>query len=202
MNSKNIILSLLVGFSFHTQAQQNVKTAEPPATPKAASVTPTTSSDYQTSTLAKGFRVEFLKSFLDGKVEDKYRSHSGKVYQNFSLGFGYANISDHAPGFLGRAIFTQHTSYSDSFRLDGNATYGVNDSIYFLGGLNLNKFLKGDAEKMDMGLGFQFGAGWQANPNFGVGLSYVFISNSMSSTAGSRVDFSAQGLELGVHGTF
>lgn len=154
--------------------------------------------------VSQGFRIEFIKSFLNGKLKQSrgYLSASleGKIDNDFGLGMGYANIKVNKPGFLSRFIYTQFNSSSNSIRIDGSGTYGVNENFYFLGGLNLHKFTKG-ADALDLGLGFQFGAGFQVNQNFGFGLSYVTLNNA-GTTDGVSLDFEAQGLELNIHGTF
>ena len=153
---------------------------------------------------SKGFRAEFIKSFLDGKLKVSDGTFSGsvsdKVEHDFGLGFGYANIGVNTPGFITRLIFTQYNNESNSIRIDGSGTYGVSENVYFLGGLNLHKFTKG-ADKLNIGFGFQFGAGFQVNENFGLGLSYVTLSNSCN-VNGVDFDFEAKGLELNLHGTF
>jgi len=153
---------------------------------------------------SKGFRVEFIKSFLDGKLKVSdgtfSDSVSGKIEHDFGLGFGYANIGVNTPGFITRLIFTQYNNESNSIRIDGSGTYGVSENIYFLGGLNLHKFTKG-ADKLDIGFGFQFGVGFQVNEHFGLGLSYVTLNNR-GNMNGADLDFEAKGLELNLHGTF
>ncbi|MGZ3749218.1 MAG: hypothetical protein ACXVCD_17910 [Pseudobdellovibrionaceae bacterium] len=164
----------------------------------------THSSHSSSGIVSKGLRVEFIKSFLDGKLKVSdgtfSDSVSDKVEFDFGLGFGYENIGVNAPGFITRLIFTQYNNKSNSIRIDGSGTYGVNENVYFLGGLNLHKFTKG-ADKLDIGFGFQFGAGFQINENFGLGLSYVTLNNS-ANVNGVDLDFEAKGLELNLHGTF
>lgn len=150
---------------------------------------------------SKGIRVEFVKSFLDGnlKIHDEIIL-SGEADHNFSLGVGYADIRVNQPGFTTRLIYTQFNSLSSSIRIDGNGTYGLNNNIYLLGGLNLHNFTSGPTQ-LDTGLGFQIGAGVQFTENFGAGLSFVSINNS-AQIDGSNVDFTAKGLELSLHATF
>ncbi|MGZ3775221.1 MAG: hypothetical protein ACXVCY_15240 [Pseudobdellovibrionaceae bacterium] len=164
----------------------------------------TPSASLNSGIASKGLRVEFIKSFFEGKIKVSNGtfsdSLSSEVEHDFGLGLGYANIGVNRPGFITRLIFTQFNNKANSIRIDGSGTYGVTENIYFLGGINLHKFTKG-ADKLDLGFGFQFGAGFQINESFGLGLSYVTLNNR-GNVNDVEVEFEAKGLELNVHGTF
>ena len=156
---------------------------------------------------SEGFRVGIVvKSLLDGKMELKDSdglgySVSDDIEHDFGIVLGYANIGINSPGFLGNLIYTQFNDRSNSIRLEGNGTYGINKNVYFLGGLNLHKFTKG-LDRLDLGIGFQAGAGVQINQNFGLNLTYVTLNNDGNINNEVDVDFEANGLELSLHGTF
>lgn len=98
------------------------------------------------------------------------------IKEDFGLSLGYEKISTNNIGFMSRFVFTQIYSELQTARIEAAATYGLSDSIYIFGGLNMNKYVKSKHyDKAPWGLGFQLGAGYDVNERLGFSLSYVDV---------------------------
>lgn len=154
---------------------------------------------------SNGFRISLVKAFLDVKLEASDGSDSGSAKgdldQEIGFALGYANININSIGFTSRLLYSTFERSLQSLRLDGNATFGFNEYLYGLGGINVHKFTNSGTNKLDAGIGFQAGVGTQVNKNFGFELAYIFTNNS-ASKGDESLDVQVSGLELSLHTTF
>lgn len=154
---------------------------------------------------SSGFRLGLVKSMFDGKFEAKQgRTSVGveatDIDHDFGIALGYARIPVQEPGFTSRLLYTQFNQKVQSLRLEGNGTYGFNEYVHVLAGLNAHNYVKG-VEGAGAGLGFQAGLGVQATKNFGMDLTYVYLQNSASSE-GVAEKLKLTGPEITAHVTF
>lgn len=158
------------------------------------------------STISSGFRVGFLKSFLGGEATASRGSYGisvedDDVNQKWGLSLGYAHIKANNFGGMGSLSYNEFQNDGKSVRLDGSLTYGIGSQFYLLAGPNLHKLVNSGADYLDIGLGFQVGAGFQITETFGLNANYVNLNNS-GNKDGTDVELDLSGLELGLHATF
>ena len=177
------------------------------ATENSTSPINTTSTQYQsianpTQNLSHGMRISLLKSFFDGKLKDDNGNQaSGDVDTDFSFGIGYADINRNDIGYTTNLFITKFEESASSIRLDGNITYGFNQFVYGIGGLNINHFVDGLDADSSPSLGFQLGLGTQINRNFGLNLLYTELNNNIEGTF-EDLSLKINGIELGLNATF
>ncbi len=154
--------------------------------------------------VSKGIRIGLYKSFLDAKADISTNFGSGSykedAKQEIGLGVGYASININSLGFAGNLIYNRFDGEAESFRLDANATTGINKNLYLFGGINAHDFTNaGDA--WDVGFGFQLGMGAQFNEAVGMSLSYLVLNNKADFSFGTA-ELEVSGIELSIHATF
>lgn len=160
------------------------------------------------SSESHGFRIALVKPLsleTEVKISDEGLGESDGE-NVMGLGLYGAEVSPYSLGYIWGGVYQQYryekaTEKVGSLRLEANATYGFENSIYVFGGLNLAKFLKSDLKKLDPGLGFQAGAGAQFNKNVGITLALV-QTNTDGKVQDKFVDIETQAIEFAVNLTF
>jgi hypothetical protein len=115
---------------------------------------------------------------------------------------GYAGVKPNAFGFLARATLANKLT-GDKWgnytilRPEINAAFGVNEALYFFGGVNIQKFLQDDFSKLGLGTGLQIGAGYQLNETLFVEGQYLSTTHTYES-----VEFTFNSLEVSLGTTF
>lgn len=148
--------------------------------------------------VSKGFRLGVSKALLNGKLNSV--KTSGDIRNDFGASLGYAYIPADDFGFLGHVYYSAYEQNAGAIRVDANLTYAFHDRIYALGGVNLNKFVKGDHGLVDATnkLGYQAGFGFQFHQMLGLDVQYTWIKNEYYNTDSLHMD----GIEFVLHATF
>lgn len=144
-----------------------------------------------------GFRVGVSKALLNGRLNSF--STDGDVRNNFTASLGYAYIPQFDLGFLGHVSYAEYEQSTAAVRVDGNVAFGLRENVYLFGGVNINKFIKGNSSIEDASVkpGAQIGAGFQMTSMFGLDVQYVWTKNTHNS-----VDLTMNGVEFVLHATF
>lgn len=129
------------------------------------------------ASLARGLRIGVVKSVLSEDVTNLNNSLSiDEVSQGDSdagILLGYAQILDGEFGVLAQLQYSQIGDNSLS-KLEASATYGLNETLFLLGGMNLQSIsLDTDLVDYSAALGAQLGIGAQLNKTFGISATYA-----------------------------
>jgi hypothetical protein len=128
------------------------------------------------------------------------------LYDSQTLGgkIGYSQVNIHRPGIMARVAVGTKVGGGNEWddysyiRPEVSATYGFNNLTYIMGGLNTNKFVRGDDYKAyGMTLGWQGGIGMALTEVSFAELQYVYTKNDYSG-AETRGDREQRNLELGL----
>lgn len=172
----------------------------------------------QSTMAAKGVRVGLVKTNLDYElsasmtgVASETRDLDGK--QKLGLFVGYAQIPVRALGVTAGVVYDSGEQNSiqnkgkkedaNFLRGEGSLTYGVNQNLYLLAGLNISYVLDGLEgmqsdlyTEMKTGFGLQAGIGGQINKNIGVDLVYRYTSHAAKARIISATDPDLIGKEI------
>ncbi len=112
-----------------------------------------------------------------------YKGSSKDFEHEIGLSLGYAKNEDQSFGFKGGLnldIFKddEDSSHLSALNVDANATFTLNNSFIPFAGVNFNKYLNTDYNKLDPSLGYQFGVTGQIWQQVGYQLSYQAIRNT------------------------
>jgi len=186
--------------------------------------------------IAKGIRLSLSQSTLElekDSDEIEYASNKEDLITNAQFSIGYTDIKIGEVGFMGEFSYLQIDTDSDeadvsNTRFSGNATYGMNENVYFFGGLNISKYNvdssgttaeEQEIVNYDAGVGYQLGVGAQVNKNLSLEVAYISLRSTRSSlyefdtndednntySSGSldvEEDLLTRGLQVNLVGTF
>ncbi len=149
----------------------------------------------------KGFKVALVKSMFSLDTDFGYDSDGHNPEQEYGVLVGYQNIPAYDIGFNTQVSYNKYTYLSESLRLEANVTYGINEMIHALAGINTNTYL-GSSNNVYSEIGYQ--AGFGANiQNFNVSLVYYVINNSYDyGYYYDSADITLKGLEMAMGVTF
>ncbi|PWU18321.1 MAG: hypothetical protein C5B49_07350 [Bdellovibrio sp.] len=207
MNLRNT-MSILVSYSMASFSMASAQAAPRPA----SSVSTTRAAQVTTENLTEGLRASLViptwEMNLDISGRQKAKGNSGgreTADSSLGIGIGYAKLPIRDIGYLANASFLQSNIQSTTFqfiRIDGNATYGINKTVYLKSGLNLTKMVRGPInDKFEPGLGYQLGAGFQVTQRISADLTYG-QSTETATTQGSTYKLMVSGFEVAVNGSF
>lgn len=111
------------------------------------------------------------------------------LYDSQTLGakIGYSQVNVRRAGILARVAFGTKVGGGNEWddysyiRPEVSGTYGFNNLTYLMGGLNVNKFVRGeDYQSYAMNLGWQAGVGMALTQSTFAELQYVYTKNDYS----------------------
>jgi len=120
---------------------------------------------------------------------------------SLALELGYLNIPNNSIGFIARLTAGSKISGDGwgSFsylRPEFSGTFGFNDSFYVLLGLNGTKYSGGGFDKLNTGLGLQFGVGFKVHEHALFEIAYITSSHVINTVFDDQVTLTFGSLAL------
>ncbi len=156
------------------------------------------------------FKIKVKASYAGGSISDSTTEKTDST----TIGIAYQALYVQKIGFTAGIAQTNHSANGTTLRntmLEGNATYGINDNVYVLGGLNASRYYADSTEDNDVtnelgtGYGLQAAAGYQITKNISAELKYASTKHSYEETKEGvdlKLDLDSTSLRLGINATF
>lgn len=157
----------------------------------------------------KNFRIGIAQGSLNANARSRSNGSDQSISESRSTRFqiqaGWETIKTKEVGY------SAYLTYQDiaealgddnvrSYRVSGNATYGINKQAYTYGGLNWNKYYGSTEieEKIDAGLGYQIGLGFKFHEKANVEMEYLTLLNE-GRIDGSNIDIETKGIMIKIN---
>lgn len=177
-------------------------------------------STYKPEETVSGVKLSLMIPMLFAKVTAKatdlqtgesFSDSNRESVDTLGFGVGYSYVPVQSIGFTGQVGFLSINGEDGAddvsiVRYDANATYGLNEMVYFKGGLNYADITNSDLKEFKGSIGAQVGMGFQFSKNVGLDLNYglMTFSSNFGENEGveARAEIELSGLELGLTATF
>lgn len=169
----------------------------------------------------KGIKASLISgnTEFNFKVKASYADEStsgskSESVDSTTIGIAYQALYVQRIGFAAGIARTNHTLDGGTIRntmLEGNLTYGIDDNLYILGGLNASNFYSNSKEENDItnelgtGYGLQAAAGYQITKYMSAEFKYSTTKHGYEENKDdidAKLDIDTNSLRLGINATF